>query len=100
MGGKEQIKVGAIREISNAQRTPRTLETPSRHGSGGALNNRCYIFVGTGDYICAIYIYDECSASSNPPVLSCVDSMLVITSGLARNLATAGGSSKNLKTGG
>jgi len=46
------------------------------------------------------YIYHTCSALSNLQVQSCVDTILVSTSGLAGDTATAGGSSKNLKNDG
>jgi hypothetical protein len=43
------------------------------------------------------YIYHACSAPSNLETQSCVDSILVSTSGLADVTATAGVTSKNSK---
>jgi hypothetical protein len=46
------------------------------------------------------YIYHACSVPSNQKAQSCVDTMLVSTSGLARVFTTTGSSLRNPKNGG
>ena len=46
------------------------------------------------------YVLHACSAPSNLKGNSCVDTILVTTSGIAEVTAAAGGSSKNLRGGG
>ena len=46
------------------------------------------------------YVLHACSAPSNLKGNSCVDTILVTTSGVAENTAAAGGNSKNLWDGG
>ena len=60
------------------------------------LHRACHLSV----QMTMCYIYHTCSAPSNLQAQSCVDTILVSTSGLAGDTATAGGSSKNLKNDG
>ena len=59
-------------------------------------NCMCYYIV-LAIYMCPNeYVLHACSAPSNLKTFSCVDAMLVRTSGLAELTTEAGGSSKNL----